>query len=80
MSDGGIQKGYSFWATINIKRASLPKEKLQEAMDKIRTILKDVDGDVVNCVQLTPDQDPGTAITTRHSPKYRKKMAEKKSK
>jgi hypothetical protein len=79
MSDGGIQKGYTFWASIRItgdETASgekMSKEKLQGAMDKIREILKGVGGDVVHCVQMHSDGQPVMGVEMRQSPKYRAK-------
>ena len=77
MSDGGIQKGYTFWATIQIKGSGsgsekMSKEKLQATMNKIRDVLKEGGGDVVHCLQS--DKETPTFLTEmRHSPKYREK-------
>ena len=78
MSDGGIQKGYTFWATIRIAKEGVPKETLKEAMDQIRKILETVDGDIVHCTQADTDQRviPGEM---RQSPKFRAKTAAKRS-
>ena len=76
MSDGGIQKGYTFWATIRIKGKGgserMSKEQLQVTMTKIRDLLDQRGGDVVHCMQS--DKETPTLLTEmRHSPKFREK-------
>jgi AmiR/NasT family two-component response regulator len=79
MSDGGIQEGYTFWATIKITRAGLSKEQLQEAMGRIRSILAAVDGYVVNSTQ-TDTSDPVISIEMRRSTKWKKLQRELRKK
>jgi hypothetical protein len=63
MSDGGIQKGHTFWATIRIKGRdvaageALSKEELKNVMNSIRQLLNSVKGNVVQSVQADSDEN-----------------------
>jgi len=58
MSDGGIGKGVSFWASIKIS-GDLKEDELKEVMQKIRGILngaaggKPVNGRLVSAARLS---------------------------
>jgi hypothetical protein len=74
MSDGGITKGYTFWATINIKGLGqdevLDQKKLKELMLDIRKKLDPVNGEVVHSVTISKDkfEEPKLSISMRESP------------
>ena len=74
MSDGGILKGQTFWATIKM-HGQLSQDELLQSIEEVRVLLskKGRNGDLVHATRTYSQDTPVISISMKESKAYAKK-------